>query len=116
MQYVKRPIPIEAFQWAGDLKQEGVPVWLTDAVKAEVVSVWFANVADEQKGEFPRYSPVLRIKTPEGTMTAYYGDWVLRGVRGDIYPCKPDIFRETYRVRTPVGQTAAEAEEREGGE
>lgn len=38
----------------------------------------------------------LRIKTLEGTMVAKPGDWVIKGVKGEFYPCKPDIFAETY--------------------
>ncbi len=38
----------------------------------------------------------LHIHTLEGTMTAQRGDWIIRGVRGEFYPCKPDIFADTY--------------------
>lgn len=36
------------------------------------------------------------IETLEGTMTAQLGDWIIRGVKGELYPCKPDIFEATY--------------------
>ncbi len=36
------------------------------------------------------------ISTLEGTMTASRGDWIIRGVKGELYPCKPDIFAQTY--------------------
>ncbi len=36
------------------------------------------------------------IHTLEGTMTASIGDWIIRGVKGELYPCKPDIFEATY--------------------
>lgn len=39
---------------------------------------------------------VIKIKTLEGVMTAQKGDWIIRGVKGEIYPCKDEIFRETY--------------------
>jgi hypothetical protein len=38
----------------------------------------------------------LQIKTLEGTLTASIGDWIIRGVNGEFYPCKPDIFDKTY--------------------
>lgn len=38
----------------------------------------------------------LKIKTLEGIMTANRGDWIIRGVNGEYYPCKPDIFEKTY--------------------
>lgn len=37
-----------------------------------------------------------KIETLEGTMTASPGDWIVKGVKGEIYPVKPDIFEETY--------------------
>ena len=51
------------------------------------------------------YDPVLRcawIKTLEGTMRAEEGDWIIRGVKCELYPCKPDIFTATYE---PVEET-----------
>jgi hypothetical protein len=42
------------------------------------------------------------IATLEGTMTAVPGDWIIRGVQGEFYPCKPDIFEQTYE---PAGGT-----------
>jgi hypothetical protein len=47
------------------------------------------------------YDPVQRcafIKTLEGTMRADMGDWIIRGVKGELYPCKPDIFAATYEA------------------
>lgn len=41
-------------------------------------------------------SGTLEIRTLEGTMTASEGDWIIRGVKGELYPCKPDIFEATY--------------------
>lgn len=38
----------------------------------------------------------LTIETLEGDMNASYGDWIIRGVNGEFYPCKPDIFEKTY--------------------
>lgn len=38
----------------------------------------------------------LNIETPEGTMVADLGDWIIKGVNGEFYPCKPDIFEATY--------------------
>jgi len=55
------------------------------------------------------YDPVLRcawIKTLEGTMRANLGDWIIRGVKGELYPCKPDIFTATYE---PVAEPQQQA-------
>jgi hypothetical protein len=40
--------------------------------------------------------PALKIQTLEGDVTARIGDWIIKGVKGEFYPCKPDIFEETY--------------------
>ena len=45
-------------------------------------------------------SPVLRIQTLEGDMTASLGDWIIKGVKGEFYPCKPDVFAATYEPWT----------------
>lgn len=43
-------------------------------------------------------NPTLTIQTLEGNMTAVEGDWIIKGVKGDFYPCKPDIFAATYEA------------------
>ena len=40
--------------------------------------------------------PILTIQTLEGDMTASLGDWIIKGIKGEFYPCKPDIFDATY--------------------
>ena len=76
MKYRKRPVVIEAFRWI----QDEVPQWWIDAQGIHV------NV--ETGSAF--------IPTLEGTHEARRGDWIIRGVKGEIYPCKPDIFEMTY--------------------
>lgn len=41
-------------------------------------------------------APEMKIQTLEGVMTASLGDWIIKGVNGEFYPCKPDIFEKTY--------------------
>lgn len=41
-------------------------------------------------------APILLIQTLEGQMVASLGDWIIKGVKGEFYPCKPDIFEQTY--------------------
>lgn len=43
-----------------------------------------------------KYPGKLKIKTLEGVMTADIGDYIIKGVNGEFYPCKPDIFEKTY--------------------
>ena len=45
-------------------------------------------------------NPILKIQTLEGEMTAALGDWIIKGIKGEFYPCKPDIFDATYEPAT----------------
>lgn len=47
------------------------------------------------------YSASVGIETLEGQMRAEIGDWIIKGVKGELYPCKPDIFAATYEPATP---------------
>lgn len=83
--YRKKPIVIEAFQLDHS------------AASANDIIDWMAasnaiGRCEHDGGE----SHVLKIRTLEGIMTASPGDWVIRGVKGEFYPCKPDIFAATY--------------------
>jgi hypothetical protein len=73
MKFRKKPVVIEAWQFNGDLS--GAPSW--------VEMDWFAGES-------------LHITTLEGTMRADVGDWIIKGIKGELYPCKPDIFEATY--------------------
>lgn len=75
MLYRKKPVIIEAIQYLGDI---------------EVLKMFGAPFEQD----FPEDSP--KIKTLEGTMTINYGDWIIKGIKGEFYPCKPDIFTLTY--------------------
>lgn len=84
MVYQKKPVKIEAFQ----LGYEDIPLWFQGAIKDNFVSN--INAFLENANE------VIKIKTLEGIMTATKGDWIIRGVKGEIYPCKDEIFKEAY--------------------
>lgn len=71
----KKPVVIEAVQWTGGDVQ---PI------------VEFTGQPVSFSGDTPR------IQTSEGAMGVSPGDWVIRGVKGELYPCKPDIFALTY--------------------
>ncbi len=77
--YRKKPVVIEAWQNVDD---SPFPDWV-DA----------ADVGREPGG-------IILIDTLEGVMKAQLGDWIIKGVKGEVYPCKPDIFEATYE---PVG-------------
>ena len=86
MKYRKKPVEVEAVKVHEALKAaahdwQALPTWLADAYEAGTVV--FA-------------SDGVLIKTLEGDMRGYRPDWIIRGVKGELYPCKPDIFEATY--------------------
>lgn len=79
--YRKKPVIIEAYQWCN----ETAPQWINDAYREGKI------IYREQAGQ-----PLLEIYTLEGLMIAEEHDYIIKGVKGEIYPCKPDIFELTY--------------------
>lgn len=110
--YTKKPITINAFQWDGKNPDGNHESWPTWAWESSDIS-WTGNSKEGW----------LAIQTLEGEIFANSGDWIIRGVKGEIYPCKPDIFEATYEPaesRPPSGnsdpvtpETAKEAIERD---
>ena len=80
--YRKKPVVIEAIQWTGD--------------NIRAVSEFMAPEMPVYMGEFANADELIGIDTLEGRMVAQTGDWIIRGVQGELYPCKPDIFDATY--------------------
>lgn len=74
MKYIKKPIVVEAFRYGFDEKPE-----------------WFLNskLIDESNN-------FCKIKTLEGIMIANSGDWIIKGIKGELYPCKHEIFQDSY--------------------
>lgn len=92
--YRKKPVLIEAFKWTGGPDQTEDPEWIVQAIKEGKVFIE-RNVYHE--------SCYLYIKTLEGEMKASPGDYIIKGIQGELYPCKPDIFEATYeQVESPV--------------
>ncbi len=87
--YRKKPVEIEAFKWTGDINQTEDPIWIVEAIQKG--DVWIHE--DSINGAIE-----MRIKTLEGVMIANRGDYIIKGVKGEIYPCKPDIFEMTYEA------------------
>lgn len=90
--YRKKPVVIEAFQLTYEqaIGKENVPIWFSEAVDKGYVKVF---VTDKIHG-----SQYCSIKTLEGEMIASKDDFIIQGVNGEIYPCKPDIFEKTYDI------------------
>lgn len=85
MKYRKKPVVVEAFQ----LGIDDVPEWFVDTMRSSDT----ITLKRDLEGR-----PCAEIITPEGTMNAGYADYIIRGVHGEIYPCKPNIFRMTYEM------------------
>lgn len=86
MKYRKKPIVVEAFQYIGDFfDKNGNPIAPAWAVYAEENGILYFS----DNGE-------LYIKTLEGDMHVSVFDYIIRGIFGELYACKPDIFYETY--------------------
>lgn len=88
MEYRKKPVVIEAIEWTG-LNLEEIKQFVGKDLEYDIMdAAW-------QCGKWPVTTNV-RIKTLEGTHHASTGDYIIKGVSGEFYPCKPDIFDKTY--------------------
>ena len=82
MNYRKKPVVIQAIEFNGqDASKIEEALGVEEPVLVNIIS-----------GRTER----LSIVTLEGTMYAEVGDYIIKGVKGELYPCKPDIFEETY--------------------
>ena len=92
--FTKRPVTIEAMQFDGSVASaDAIKAWaiMPDGMTAETGRDYNAAICT-----------YLGIRTLEGTMRASPGDWIIRGVKGEFYPCKPDIFEQTYTAGQPA--------------
>ena len=74
--YRKKPVVVRAVQWTGNN--------------------WTEIAAFHRGDDFLTEGAKLICRTLEGSLYAQVGDWIIEGVKGEIYPCKPDIFEATY--------------------
>jgi hypothetical protein len=86
--YRKKPVEVEAILARDAIRYAGqawdqLPEWLSETYEHDIVVFGPTEVF---------------IKTLEGTMRAGKDDWIIRGVQGELYPCKPDIFEATYEA------------------
>lgn len=77
--YIKKPVLIKSVKWEGNVEE---------IKKLEGINTFYM---DKDSGG-------LSIETLEGRMMADLGDYVIKGIQGELYPCKPDIFEMTYEV------------------
>ena len=87
LKFRKKPVVIEAVKWSGDNLSEVIDFTGLNISAAHWTSEELAATV-KNKG--------LKIFTLEGPLKASVGDWIIKGVKGEFYPCKPDIFEATY--------------------
>lgn len=86
MRYRKKPVEVEAVQFKGSSTQ------------VYAIHNWMAGLDYVEPGITTCDMRTMTIRTLEGDMTANPGDYIIKGVQGEFYPCKPDIFEQTYEV------------------
>ena len=82
--YKKKPAIVSCFQ----LGYQDMPLWFQEAVADNKVNNIDAFLASANE--------IIKIKTLEGIMSAKKGDWIIKGIEGEIYPCKDEVFKATY--------------------
>ncbi len=101
MKYRKRPVVVEAEQ----LTQERIEAYVLDGVPLPEGVVCTAS--NYHKADRRVQSAVTGVRTLEGFMLAEPGDWIITGVKGERYPCKPDIFHLTYEPADEAPRTTS---------
>jgi hypothetical protein len=89
MKYRKKPVVIEAWRW---LDETDRPLWIDDAVRLWPETGGIAFEPDHPDG------PRIAIATLEGVMIAKPDAWIIRGIKGELYACQPDVFEQTYEL------------------
>ena len=94
--YRKKPLVIEAVQvQKAMLTAIDLPEWFWEAVDKGTIDL-------RNQSPFTRHEPWAEIETLEGTMRADHGDWIIQGIKKEIYSCKKDIFDMTYEREVVV--------------
>lgn len=90
----KKPVEIEARQWDGT-GEAAIPIidWILSNGGSATYECSNRERCVQLNGDTPHF---IAIRTLEGTMRATLSDWIICGVQGEFYPCKPDIFAATY--------------------
>lgn len=86
--YKKKPVVIEAKRLPIDSESPTITQYLDESI---VIANWCLGSCYMMENDLH-----IRIETLEGTMRGEPGDWIIKGVQGEFYPCKPAIFEETY--------------------
>ena len=104
LKFRKKPVVIEAFQMTEERRASNAdwPEWMHQAWQLDREAPGSLYPTEEGTGD-----GTLSIGTLEGPHLVSWGDWIIRGVKGELYPCKPDIFEATYAPSPPETAPAA---------
>jgi len=86
----KKQVVVEAWQFLPAGRREELPPWIDPRWFYEDVAAGGDRAAEH------RGTPHMLIPTPGGTLRAELTDWIVRGVKGEVYPCKADVFAASY--------------------
>lgn len=87
--YKTKPCEIEALQWTGENHEEMFDFFTEQKEEIDIENILLGLTSLEG---------ALIVKTLEGNMTASVGDYIIKGLRGEFYPCKPDVFEKKYEL------------------
>lgn len=87
--YRKKPVVVEAIQWTGSNLEE-----VRNFVGSDLIEDYVELF--DIKRELKKMLVSIAIDTLEGTMRVDYGDYIIKGIKGEFYPCELDIFKQTY--------------------
>ena len=98
MKYRKKPVVIEAFQMTKESRWDNSewPTWLHEAWQKGAMEGGMYPDPDAPPNPAHESADELCIGTLEGVHRVTFGDFIIQGVQGELYPCKPDIFEATY--------------------
>ena len=104
MRYTKKPVTIEAFQITKKTRASNTswPQWMHQAWNEEAQVEGSLYPADYPNSDG---TDRLMVGTLEGSMTVDWGDFLIRGIKGELYPCKPDIFAASYEPESLSDET-----------
>lgn len=95
MKFIKKPVTVEAVKWTGTNEEEIKKFVGLNAIFQYYVTKDNKNLVTSEKPS-EEHTTSLKINTLEGKMQATVGDYIIKGIHGEFYPCKPDIFVKTY--------------------
>jgi hypothetical protein len=108
MKYVKKRIPVDAWRFSLEnfADTSSCPDWVKEAIRKHIRFEGSISIPGDEISDF-------MVHTIEGPMRFNSGDWIIKGIKGELYPCRNDIFRESYEL-WPENETRPSEETKAG--